>query len=237
MSFWAFWTNLICHLGVNDSIVNIGRAIKGLRALGYLTPKAVALGVGAGHEHPMYYLSNVIGKVHATDIYGKGDFVQTDAEAEMLIHPEKFAPFSYREDRLVVQYMDGCDLKYPDACFDIVFSFSSIEHFGGHEAAGRSVQEMTRVLKPGGVIVLTTELVLNDKPHPEFFLANELYSFLIEPNGLSLVDEIDFTISPELLSNPLDLSVDPIHTFPHIVCKVGKHLFTSVILFLRKSTV
>lgn len=211
-----------------------GWAIKGLRALGCLTPDAVALGVGAGHEHPMYYLANVIQKVHATDIYGVGDFVQTDSAAEMLIHPEKYAPFPYREDHLVVQYMDGCDLKYPNASFDIVFSFSSIEHFGGHKAASRSMQEMARVLKPGGVLALTTELVLNNLPHPEFFLADEIRSFLIEPSGLRLVDDIDFAVSPSLVSNPLDLSVDSVNTFPHIVCKIGNHLFTSIMLFLRK---
>ncbi len=211
-----------------------GWAIKGLRALGCLTPDAVALGVGAGHEHPMYYLANVIGKVYATDIYGVGDFVETDSSAEMLIHPEKHAPFPYREDHLMVQYMDGCDLKYPDASFDIVFSFSSIEHFGGHKAASRSMQEMARVLKPGGVLVLATELVLNELPHPEFFLSDEVYSFLVKPSGLQLVEDIDFTISPSLLADPVDLATEYLSKFPCIVCKAGKHLFTSILLFLRK---
>ncbi|MBN2006008.1 MAG: methyltransferase domain-containing protein [Anaerolineae bacterium] len=211
-----------------------GWAIKGLRALGCLTPDAMALGVGAGHEHPMYYLANVIQKVHATDIYGTGDFVETDSSANMLIHPEKYAPFPYREDHLVTQYMDGCDLKYPDAVFDIVFSFSSIEHFGGHKAASRSMKEMARVLKPGGVLALTTELVLNNLSHSEFFLADEVQSFLVKPSGLQLLEDIDFTISPSLMNDPVDLATEHLTKFPNIVCKVGNHLFTSVLLFLRK---
>jgi SAM-dependent methyltransferase len=174
-------------------------------------------------------------KVHATDIYGIGDFEQTDAFSEMLVYPEKFAPFPYREEHLVVQYMDGCDLKYPDNCFDIAFSFSSIEHFGSHEASSKAVQEMARVLRPGGTAVITTEVILNNVSHPEFFLPDELYEFLVHPSGLKLVEDIDFTISQSLLEKPVDLSKDCLNVFPHILCQVGKVVFTSVLMFLQKS--
>ena len=210
------------------------QGILGLRRLGCLTPNALALGVGAGKEHPIYYLANVVKKVHATDIYGAGEFSGSDAPAEMLVHPEKFAPFPYREDHLVAQYMDGCALRYPDQCFDLVFSFSSIEHFGGHKATTRSVREMARVLRPGGIAVITTELVLNDVAHPEFFRREELDKFIIRPSRLRLVEKVDFAISPSLIGNPLDLSTDISSTFPHIVLKLGPVVFTSVIMFLRK---
>jgi SAM-dependent methyltransferase len=210
------------------------QAIRGLKNLGCLTPDALALGVGAGCEHPIYYLANVIGKVHATDVYGTGDFEQTDAFGEMLIRPEKFAPFPYRQDHLVVQYMDGCDLKYPDNCFDIAFSFSSIEHFGGHQASSKALQEMARVLRPGGTAVITTEVILNNVSHPEFFLPDELSTFLVRPSGLNLVEEIDLTISQSLVDKPVDLSTDFSNVFPHIACKAGMVVFTSVLIFLQK---
>lgn len=210
------------------------KAILGLEKLGCLTPEALALGVGAGKEHVVYYLANRIGRVHAIDIYGSGDFAASDAPADMLIHPEKFAPFAYRQERLIVQYMDGCDLKYPAECFDIVFSLSSIEHFGGHTAASRAVQEMARVLKPGGIVALTTELILNGVSHPEFFLPGELEAVLIKPSGLRLVEPIDLRVPPSLLEEPLDLSTDIAGRYPHIVLKLGSVVFTSVILFLHK---
>lgn len=210
------------------------QAICGLKNLGCLTSNALAIGVGAGREHPLYYLANFIEKVHATDIYGMGDFEHTDAFSEMLVHPEKFAPFPYREAHLVTQYMNGCDLKYPSNCFDIAFSFSSIEHFGSHQAASQSVQEMARVLRPGGTAVITTEVIFNDVPHPEFFLPKELYDFLVHPSGLKLIEAIDFTISPSLLSKPVDLSKDCTNVFPHIVCQDGAVVFTSVIMFMQK---
>jgi ubiquinone/menaquinone biosynthesis C-methylase UbiE len=45
--------------------------------------------------------------------------------------------------------MDGIRLEFPSETFDIAFSFSSIEHFGGetHEGALKSLKEMKRVLK------------------------------------------------------------------------------------------
>ena len=210
------------------------QGLSGLKRLGCLTANALALGVGAGHEHPIYYLANYVKRVHATDIYGAGEFAESDAPAEMLVHPEKFAPFPYRQDHLVAQYMDGCDLRYPDQCFDFAFSFSSIEHFGGHKAATRAIREMARVLRPGGIAVITTELILNNIAHPDFFRPADLKRAIIKPSGLKLVEEIDFSIPPSLVDDPLDLGTDISDSFPHIVVKLGRAVFTSVIMFLRK---
>jgi len=210
------------------------QAILGLRRLGCVTPTALAIGVGAGNEHPIYYLANHVRKVHATDIYGSGAFAGINAMAEMLVHPERFAPFPYREDHLVTQYMDGRDLKYADGSFDFAFSLSSIEHFGGHPAATRAMQEIARVLRPGGIAAITTELILNGVPHPEYFRPAELDTHVVRGSGLALVEEIDFRFSSSLLEKPLDLSSDVSGVFPHIVCKVGPVVFTSVLLVLRK---
>ena len=51
----------------------------------------------------------------------------------------------------------ACDIEsgldYPDAAFDVVFCSEVIEHMTSPE---RLVDEMTRVLKPGGLLVLST---------------------------------------------------------------------------------
>lgn len=239
------------------------KGIQGLKHLGALKPEATAIGVGAGHEAPLYYLANHIQEVHATDIYGSGVFAEGEGSAEMLTNPKKFAPFPYREDHLVVKYMDGCNLEYPDESFDIAFSFSSIEHFGDHRTAAQAMREMARVLRPGGIAAITTELILNDVPHPEFFRPEELYEYLVEPSGLELVEDIDFTISPSLVEKPIDMdafvtdklselwafarcehtsenlynldwSTDYGDVLPYIVLKTGPVVFTSVIMFLQK---
>lgn len=210
------------------------KGILGLKRLGCLNPNALALGVGSGHEHPIYYFSNYVKRVHATDIYGAGEFAGSGAPAEMLVHPEKYAPFPYRQGHLVVQYMDGCNLRYPGRCFDFAFSFSSIEHFGGHQAATRSIREIARVLHPGGIAVITTELILNNVAHPDFFRPNDLKQAIIKPSEMKLVEEIDFSIPPSLVNDAQELGPDTSISHPHIVLKLGPAVFTSVILFLRK---
>ena len=60
--------------------------------------------------------------------------------SDFLKNPKKYSPFPYKEDALTVLRMDGTRLEFPSKTFDIAFSFSSIEHFGGrnHEGALKS---------------------------------------------------------------------------------------------------
>ena len=74
--------------------------------------------------------------------------------------------------------MDALDLRFEDRTFDAVYSLSSIEHFGGLAGATRALDEMARVLKPSGIVALTTECVINDesglsRPGLEVFTPDE----------------------------------------------------------------
>jgi SAM-dependent methyltransferase len=207
----------------------------GLRRLGFLDDQTRALGVGAGKEHVIYYLANHVRRVIATDIYGEGGFKDDTAPREMLTHPQKYAPFPYRHDRLSVRHMNGRKLDFDADSFDVVFSFSSIEHFGGHIAAAEAVREMGRVLRPGGVAVISTELILNGLQHKEYFLPHEIISELVEASGLRLVEEIDFTVSERTLRQPVDWQQDDIFTkTPHIICCNENLIWTSMLMFLEK---
>ena len=73
-------------------------------------------------------------------------------------------PFRYREDRLTVEYADARSLPYPDESFDVVFSLSSIEHFGGPGDVARAAREMGRVLRPGGHAFVVTECFVRLHP-------------------------------------------------------------------------
>ncbi|GAH75735.1 unnamed protein product, partial [marine sediment metagenome] len=55
------------------------------------------------------------------------------------------------------QVGDAECLPYPDGCFDKVISSSSLEHFQDDLSA---LKEMSRVLKPKGTLVLTTDSFL-----------------------------------------------------------------------------
>jgi ubiquinone/menaquinone biosynthesis C-methylase UbiE len=195
---------------------------------GRLTESTRALAIGAGDERMVFWLANRIGRVVATDIYGEGSFAEREATASMLTDPASHAPFPYREDRLDVEYADARELPFEDESFDVAFSLSSIEHFGGPGDIARSAREMARVLKPGGHAFVVTECLV--RLHPletafadfavraltagvkrkgatprrrllEGFTPRELRTRIVRPSGLELMQPLDLSLSPESWDN------------------------------------
>ena len=218
-----------------------------MRRFGKLNEKSTAVGVGVGREEVLFYLANNLYHLYATDIYD-GNNWKNFAPSDFPENPKKYAPFPYKEDALTVMRMDGTKLEFPSESFDIAFSFSSIEHFGGgknHSGALRSLREMERVLKPGGLAVITTEYIINDKEHPEFFNRRTIYSDLIDRlERLKLVEPLDLRITSKTLDTVIDYSSvgvswnninnDYKRTHPHIVLRIKNILFTSIILVFQK---
>jgi SAM-dependent methyltransferase len=220
-----------------------------MRRFGKLNEKSTAIGVGAGTEPVPFYLANMVKHVYATDLYGQNDGWKRAAPSDFPENPKKYAPFPYKEDALTVMRMDGTNLEFPSESFDIAFSFSSIEHFGGggrnHSGALRSLREIERVLKPGGLAVITTEYIINDKEHPEFFNKRTIYSDLIDKlERLKLVEPLDLKITTKTLDTVIDfftidsnwdkLDNDYKKTHPVILIRARNILFTSIMLVFRK---
>ena len=193
-----------------------------LEDVGQLDGETEVLSVGAGHEEVLYWLCNRARRVAATDIYGEGGFADREADAMMLTNPSAYAPYPYREDRLEVRKMDARELEFDDESFDVVFSLSSIEHFGPPRDIARASNEIGRVLKPGGYAFIATECFTSRHPlnsklvqtairvatlgrHCEkatplrraidVFTPKELISRIVRPSGLRLVQPIDLTLS------------------------------------------
>ncbi len=221
----------------------------GLRALKKfkkLNDNCTAIGIGAGREEVLFYLANILKHVYATDLYDGKEW-DNFAPFDFPENPKKYAPFPYREDALTVLRMDGKALKFPSETFDIAFSFSSIEHFGGENHAGalKSMQEVERVLKPGGIAIITTEYIINDKDHPEFFNRNTLSHDLIDKlHSLKLVEPLDLRITTKTLDTVIDYP-DAVYwdtsddnefkrNHPLVLVKVGNILVTSVMLIFTK---
>src|SRR5207244_5953202 len=130
--------------------------------------------------------------VIATDLY-EGRWQSEGAhegDASVLEQPDQFAPFEYDRERLVFKRMDGRHLDFPDATFDVAYSLSSIEHFGGVDGARAAIAEMTRVVKPGGVLAIATEYILSGPAHPEAFAPHDVHTLFDRPR-LRLVAPID----------------------------------------------
>ena len=155
----------------------------GMRRLGALRDDAAVLSVGAGHECVLYWLANHVARVVATDLY-EGIWQSIGAkegDEQVIVRPGEYAPFPYRRDRLTFLKMDGQRLAFRSNTFDVVYSLSSIEHFGGLRGAEVTLDEMARVLKPGGLAVVATEYVLSGPAHEETFLPHEVAALLDRP--------------------------------------------------------
>ena len=104
---------------------------------------------------------------------------------------------------------------------------------------------MERVLKPGGIAVITTEYIINGKEHNEFFNRRTIYSDLVNKLGkLQLVEPLDLRITTNTLDTVIDLHSTGINwpnmddefkqTHPYILLRVRDMLFTSVMLVFQK---
>lgn len=235
------WLDLLRSLGLSDDRLVMHRKpyeftqlLYGCRRLGLLREDAAFLSVGAGHEHVLYWLANHVRRVVATDMYEgvwQGERAR-EGDPIVLENPEQYAPFPYRRDHLEFMRMDGRALQFADNTFDVTYSLSSIEHFGGFEGAAQTMREMARVLKPGGVLALATEYVIAGPPHEETFQPAEVRA-LLDASGLTLVEPIDEQVYRRYECEPVDLADNPYRS-PHMTVRLGDTVFTSVMAFLRK---
>jgi SAM-dependent methyltransferase len=209
--------------------------VYGLERLGRLREDAAVLSVGAGHEAVLYWLANHVGSVIGTDMYEEGRWDSVgirEGDARVIARPQEYAPFPYREDRLIFLKMDGRYLGFRSGTFDIAYSLSSIEHFGGLTGAQAAVDEMVRVLKPGGMLVLATEYMLGGAPHEEVFRPDEIHALVGRP-GLRLVQPIDEQVYKRYEYPVVDLYKNRFQA-PHMVVRMGETVFTTVMVFLEK---
>jgi SAM-dependent methyltransferase len=182
----------------------------------------------------LYWLANHARLVIATDLY-EGTWQQVqgrEGDPRVLKDPSEYAPFPYRRDHLLFMRMDGRSLAFADDTFDIVYSLSSIEHFGGMEGAAATLREMGRILTPDGVAVVATEYVLDGPAHPETFMPAEIAE-LVRQSGMQLVQPIDESVYRRYAYRPVDLYANPYQT-PHMVVRFDDTVFTTVMMFLRK---
>lgn len=209
----------------------LGMLVLFLEQVGRLDGAAEVLAVGAGDERVVFWLTERVGRVVATDVYGRGGFAGREASAAMLEDPASRNPYpSFRDDRLEVRWMDARELDFPDGSFDVVFSLSSFEHFGSPGDIVRAAAELGRVLRPGGHGFLVTEclvrLALRDRAGTDFllrlaslgrartlatpwrrsrvrdaFTPRELHRRLVAPSGLELMQPLDLGLSAAAWEN------------------------------------
>jgi SAM-dependent methyltransferase len=235
------WLEILTSLGLATDKLSMHRKpyefaqlIFGCRRLGALRADSSIVSIGAGHELVLYWLANHAAEVVATDMYeGVWQGVQgREGDPDVLENPDDYAPFPYRREHLRFMKMDGRHLTFPDGRFDIAYSLSSIEHFGGVPGAAATIREMGRVVKPGGIVAIATEYVLGGPPHEETFQPAEFMALIDQPE-LELVQPIDTNVFARYEYAAIDLYRNPYQS-PHMVVRFNDTVFTTVMVFLRR---
>ena len=141
-----------------------------------LTPDLICLDVGGGGESYLFAIANRIKKLVAVE--------KNKENIELTIRGT--AEFGLA-DKVEVLDCDGAELPHPDDCFDRVFCVSVIEHAANRQAV---VEELIRVLKPGGIGLLTMDVKMGDYPATgEFVSRQECHDILMAlgATGLDII--------------------------------------------------
>ena len=178
-----------------------------LRRLGFLSREAVVLVVSASPNDSVFYLTRQVRQVFFTEQYRR-DPSTTRAWPPLLVEPSLVAPGEFEDSRLVTQHMDPRVLRFPDLTFDAVLSWGSEALVGLTERddVANAAYEMGRVLKPGGILAITTQILLGGPPpragevprHP--FSADELRRYVVEASGLEPVEELSLATPGDTLA-------------------------------------
>lgn len=234
----------------------IAMAVLAFKQTGLLHRDATILGVGAGNEATCFWLTRHAGRVIATDLYESPGW-QESASTSMMTNPEWHWPFPWEPDRLDVRHMDALDLDLPDCSVDGIFSSSSVEHFGSHAAVARSLDEAHRVLRPGGILSVSTEFRLSGPPPgipgALMFDRADIESLFVGNRRWEMIDPFDHLVSRRTIETAspftdqlrdqlrvidryggLFTHITEYARYPHVALHIGTRMFTSMHIALRK---
>ena len=223
---------------------------RALGALGVLKATARGLSMGSGEERLLYAVARHVGHLTVTDMYDTSsdwDDARTDTPDRSL---KAAAPFRIDPSRLTARKMDMRALEFEDASFDFCYSSCAIEHIGQDEDFRAHLREVRRVLKDGGVYVLTTEFHYGEDviavPRNYYFTSGYLHD-LVRSASFATGGDVDGTVRPHPLNRPLpanlcDLCADPadrvterlLQSAPHVQLLTGGLPFSSVSLVLTR---
>ena len=114
------------------------------------------------------------GEGYGTDILAgtAKSVVGIDISPDAIAH----AKSQYKDPRIFFRVGSATDIPIPDASVDMVVSFETIEHLVDHD---RMMQELCRVLRPNGLLLISSpnKLEYSDKPgYSNRFHLRELYT-------------------------------------------------------------
>jgi SAM-dependent methyltransferase len=122
-------------------------------------------------------------------------------------------------------------VPYPDAAFDVVLPFAVLTCIPGNEAQQRLVAELSRILKPGGVLYISDLLLQDDERNRSRYnrYASRYGTYGVFETGDGAVCRHH---SPEWLST-LHAGFEPIDTLTITVPTMNGHESTGIQILAR----
>lgn len=219
--------------------------VRGAMQLGVLHCSAEVLCFPAGHERTVYELSNRAHRVFAADVYGRVEDDDFTCDP-FLVDPSAFASQPYKPNRLIPRHLDARFMRFDEAAFELVVCPAFSAYPASEEVAGNLLLEFERVLRPGGVLALAIEFVVNGagpaNMGPEIYDGTAVRRLLSWTSNLELVEEIQEKVSADTLATAMTLtsaledSQAGKSRFPHIILEAGGRQFTTATVFARKAS-
>lgn len=145
------------------------------------------------------WLTKYVKKIYISDYFeewGKG----TEYDLGQQQYWTKiWTEFADKPDKMVIETQDMTKLTFPDNFFDIVISTSVIEHIYNQcdwQGDTIAMKEMVRICKPGGLILLSTDMAKESKwvSGTFYYSEKDLFDRLITPSGCKIVGKYDFSM-------------------------------------------
>lgn len=146
----------------------------------YLRPRARVLDAGCGNGRLVKSLARLAMPI---------EYVGFDSNQEFLAAMrEKFGIY-YKDVSLTWQEGELFEFPFEDTSFDTIFAVACLHHIPSHELRARTVREMNRVLRPGGIMVMTNWYLWTPAAFRKYRLAAQMI-----PHFLKGYDKGDFFV-------------------------------------------
>lgn len=159
---------------------------------GYPTPVVLDVATGTG-RFPHFLLEEAT---------FNGRIIGLDASARMLeIAAAKLRPYGYR---VALVQQTAANLPFPDSAFDTVSCLEALEFFPNDSTA---LREMTRVLRPGGVLMVTRRRGWEGKTFFGRYRSSQRFEEHLQAVGLDTVETLPWQVEYDLVFAQKPLSV------------------------------
>jgi len=226
-----------------------------LRTRGMLEDNKVGLSMGSGNELVLYSIARKVKHLTATDLYSSETLWDCARAANPDEYIRKSKPFPVDDAKLAALTMDMRKLSFKDNFFDFAYSSCAIEHIGSDADFLQHLNEVHRVLKDGGVYILTTEFTFADATVPmpnNYLFSPEHLDRLIIASRFTPEKHFNARITEQSANFPLPIHMTDLSCMsenhiektllssgliPIVHMLQGKHPFTSCVFVLKKGLV